>query len=198
MYGLNDITNPASLKRTRDINETLSAMPLPQLQQYAAMHKNDPIVVSLAVDIANKKKQAAMAGAGAIAQQPKVVDQAIAGIAPRPVQHPVQMAAMQLPEETGIGALEAPNMETIGKAAGGIVAFDKGGSTGWGNAFDKAFANVLRYEGGMTRDTGGLTKYGISARANPDIDVANLTIDDAKRLYKKRYWDQIKIGRAHV
>lgn len=37
-------------------------------------------------------------------------------------------------------------------------------------------------------DPGGETKYGISKRAHPDVDVKNLTVDDAIRLYYDRYW----------
>ena len=40
------------------LQKTLSAMPLPQLQQYAALHKNDPYVVAMALSVANMKKQA--------------------------------------------------------------------------------------------------------------------------------------------
>lgn len=37
-------------------------------------------------------------------------------------------------------------------------------------------------------DRGGETKYGISKRANPDLDIANLDWEAAKRIYMKRYW----------
>ncbi len=35
------------------------------------------------------------------------------------------------------------------------------------------------------------SKYGISAAAHPDIDIANLTPDAAMSIYKKEYWDPI-------
>jgi hypothetical protein len=60
--------------------------------------------------------------------------------------------------------------------------------------FDKAFdLTVMRFEGGARYtndpdDPGGETKYGISKRANPDVDIANLTKDQAKEIYRKRYW----------
>jgi len=90
-------------------------MELPQLQQYAALHKNDPYVVALALSIANQKKQmgAAQAGQAGMQPQPKVVDQQIAGM------------AQAMPEDMGIGQLPAPNMQRM--AEGGIVAFDEGG-----------------------------------------------------------------------
>ena len=37
-------------------------------------------------------------------------------------------------------------------------------------------------------DAGGPTKFGISKRANPDLDIAALTRDDAIRVYHERYW----------
>ena len=33
------------------------------------------------------------------------------------------------------------------------------------------------------------TKYGVSAAAYPDLDIANLTIDDARSIAKTKYWD---------
>lgn len=58
-----------------------------------------------------------------------------------------------------------------------------------------AFVAAVNYtidtlEGGgrLTRDTGGATRFGISKRGNPDVDVENLTRDDAVRLYHERYW----------
>ena len=43
-------------------------------------------------------------------------------------------------------------------------------------------------------DPGGLTRYGISKTANPDIDVANLTLDQAMAIYKARYWRPVATG----
>lgn len=37
-------------------------------------------------------------------------------------------------------------------------------------------------------DHGGETKYGVAKSANPDLDIANLDWDAAKRVYYKRYW----------
>ena len=41
----------------KTLTDTMSRMELPQLQQYAALHKNDPYIVTLALSIANQKKQ---------------------------------------------------------------------------------------------------------------------------------------------
>lgn len=58
--------------------------------------------------------------------------------------------------------------------------------------FDEALAFVLEAEGeGGTvdpRDPGGLTRWGISQRAHPDVDVARLSRDEAALLYRTRYW----------
>ena len=63
------------------------------------------------------------------------------------------------------------------------------------SAFDRALALVLRHEGGLVndpRDPGGLTNWGISQRAYPDVDIANLTPGGAGEIYRRDYWDQIK------
>lgn len=60
--------------------------------------------------------------------------------------------------------------------------------------FDVAFADIIGVEGKETNDPndpGGLTRFGIAKNSNPDVDVANLTLDDAKALYKARYWDSV-------
>ena len=74
------------------------------------------------------------------------------------------------------------------------------------NTFEECFDIVVVVEGGFTGDptdpgnwTGGRpghgscrgTKFGISAAAFPDIDIAALTVDAARALYKRDYWDRI-------
>ena len=61
--------------------------------------------------------------------------------------------------------------------------------------FEKALEKTLVWEGGdkLTKDVddpGGTTKYGISQKAHPDLDIENLTYEDAKEIYKKEYWDK--------
>ena len=61
--------------------------------------------------------------------------------------------------------------------------------------FNKAFEKVLRFEGGYVNDksdSGGETKYGISKKAYSGIDIKSLTLEDAKAIYKKFYWNKIK------
>lgn len=62
-------------------------------------------------------------------------------------------------------------------------------------AFDEAFMFVVGSEGGYVndpRDPGGETKYGISKRAFPNLDIARLTLDDAKTIYKTNYWNELR------
>lgn len=52
---------------------------------------------------------------------------------------------------------------------------------------------MLAKEGGYVndaRDPGGETKFGISKRAWPDVDIKNLTRDQAKSIYFTAYWSQ--------
>lgn len=65
--------------------------------------------------------------------------------------------------------------------------------------FEDATKIVFENEGGDALtddpdDQGGLTKFGISKNNNPDIDVANLTHDEAKKIAKERYWDKYQIN----
>jgi len=73
--------------------------------------------------------------------------------------------------------------------------------------FDLAFERVVGHEGGYGADpkdrgnwtTGVIgqgqcngTKFGISAMSYPDLDIKNLTIDQAKAIYKRDFWDRAK------
>lgn len=58
--------------------------------------------------------------------------------------------------------------------------------------FEQSVQIVLMHEGGFVdhpNDPGGVTKYGISKRAFPKEDIQNLSLERAKELYKKHYWD---------
>lgn len=64
-----------------------------------------------------------------------------------------------------------------------------------GDVFDRAVEFVLSEEGGYAndpRDPGGETKYGISKRAYPHLDIKNLTKEQAKQLYYKDYFQPIR------
>jgi lysozyme family protein len=71
--------------------------------------------------------------------------------------------------------------------------------------FNQAFDALIDHEGGYTnnpRDRGNWTsgkigkgelkgtKYGISAMAYPHLDIKSLTLDQAKAIYKRDYWDK--------
>ena len=65
--------------------------------------------------------------------------------------------------------------------------------------FNAAVDIIFENEGGSKltddpNDLGGLTKFGISRKNNPDIDVANLTYAEAAKIAKERYWDKFKIN----
>lgn len=58
--------------------------------------------------------------------------------------------------------------------------------------FDKSIAFVLKWEGGYVndpKDPGGETRFGISKRSYPMVDIVRLTVDKAKEIYRQDYWD---------
>lgn len=60
------------------------------------------------------------------------------------------------------------------------------------NHFDRVMAFILAEEGGYVNnpaDPGGETKYGISKRAYPNLNIAALTVEDAKSIYRRDYWN---------
>jgi len=127
------------------ITSTLAKLPDAQLQQYAQMHKNDPYIMALAMSESNRRKElrdAAPAQQG-MQEQPKVVDQMVA-----------EMAPQQMPEEMGIGRLPTGDMNF---ANGGIVAFAGGG-------------DVERYQaGGMPYDPYAYGYNPLSAEKQQEI-----------------------------
>lgn len=57
--------------------------------------------------------------------------------------------------------------------------------------FYKSLDFVLKWEGNYTNDPldkGGETKFGISKRAFPDLDIKNLTVEQAQDIYYRLYW----------
>jgi hypothetical protein len=117
------------------ITSTLAKLPDQRLQKYASLHKDDPYIMALAVSESNRRKQrrgAAQAPQG-MPKPPKVVDQAVADMAPQ-----------ELPEDQGIARLPAGNMNY---ADGGIIAFGDGGE-------------VERYQDGGNTRYPGLMQYG--------------------------------------
>src|SRR4030067_2776049 len=63
------------------------------------------------------------------------------------------------------------------------------------NKFDRAIDLILAEEGGYVidpLDPGGETKYGISKRAYPEINIPSLTTEQGKAIYMGDYWNQCK------
>ncbi len=57
---------------------------------------------------------------------------------------------------------------------------------------------LLKAEGAESndpQDPGGLTRFGISQRAHPDVDVAALTEGEAVEIYRTRYWSAYRLDR---
>jgi lysozyme family protein len=196
-----------ALPNSEKITSQLATLPDQALKQMAMMHKADPYILPLIISEDGRRKQmrqAAQAQMGQMAQ-PKVIDAAVDQIG-------------VLPEDQGIARLPTPNIQ--GMADGGIAGYDDGGmalaqrsepvlrmadggmagympgfnKTGAVNAaFEEAFQKTLGYEGGYVEDDAGKgpSKFGINKAANPDIDIKKLTKDQAREIYKKRYWDAI-------
>lgn len=75
-------------------------------------------------------------------------------------------------------------------------------------AFDMCFDRVIGHEGRFQNihgDRGNWTtgvvgkgqrkgtKFGISAMTYPDLDIENLTVEDAKRIYRRDWWDKLQM-----
>ena len=61
-------------------------------------------------------------------------------------------------------------------------------------AFDAAFDRLIGHERGYVNDPndpGGETNWGISKRSYPDIDIKNLTREQAKEIYRRDFWERI-------
>jgi hypothetical protein len=60
------------------------------------------------------------------------------------------------------------------------------------DVFDEAIKFVLKNEGLYSNDVddaGGETKFGISKRSYPNLDIKNLSVEKAKKIYKKDFWE---------
>lgn len=57
--------------------------------------------------------------------------------------------------------------------------------------FDEAFERLIGHEGGYVNhpaDPGGETKYGITRRSYPGEDIAGMTLERAKEIYRRDFW----------
>ncbi|MDR2781648.1 MAG: hypothetical protein LBB21_04325 [Holosporaceae bacterium] len=65
----------------------------------------------------------------------------------------------------------------------------------YSSKFLKAFEYLMYHEGGYVndkQDAGGETKYGISKRSYPHLDIKNLTQDQARQIYFADFWMKSK------
>ena len=61
--------------------------------------------------------------------------------------------------------------------------------------FDKCVEIIFTLEGGYVNDPndpGGETNLGICKRDYPELDIKNLTKDQAKPIYREKYWEAIR------
>lgn len=66
--------------------------------------------------------------------------------------------------------------------------------------FDSAFTRLLGHEGGYVNDPadpGGETNWGISKRSYPDLNIAALSRDDAKKIYLLDFWTPLRLNDRH-
>ncbi len=66
--------------------------------------------------------------------------------------------------------------------------------------FDLAFDRLVTSEGGYVNDPadpGGETKFGISKRSYPNVDIKNLTRDQAKAIYLRDFWALINADKLY-
>lgn len=69
-------------------------------------------------------------------------------------------------------------------------------------SFQKALDFVLKWESvyrdgkvvweNVEGDSGLTTKYGIDQRSHPDVDIKNLTREQAEAIYRHDYWNKVK------
>ena len=62
--------------------------------------------------------------------------------------------------------------------------------------FEDIIEITLHHEGGYVNDPddlGGETNFGIAKRFYPDVDIKNLTKDEASYIYRRDYWDKNKV-----
>ena len=61
--------------------------------------------------------------------------------------------------------------------------------------FEEIIEQVLHHEGGYVNDThdrGGETNFGITKKFYPNVDIKNLTKEQAKKIYHQDYWRPAK------
>ena len=193
-----------ALPNSEKVTSQLATLPDQALKQMAMMHKADPYMLPLIISEDGRRKQMRQAAQAQMAQmaQPKVADADVAemGIAQLPAPNMQHMADGGIAgyDDGGMtegggpaSQLQFNNEPVVRMASGGMPSYKDFG--GVNSNFEDAFRTTLRYEGGyVENDAGkGPSKFGINKTANPDVDIKKLTKDQARDIYKKRYWDAI-------
>jgi lysozyme family protein len=65
-------------------------------------------------------------------------------------------------------------------------------------AFSNALSRTLKFEGGYVNDPndpGGETNFGISKRSYPHLDIKNLTLEEATKIYERDFWHRAGCAR---
>ena len=65
--------------------------------------------------------------------------------------------------------------------------------------FREAFQKTLGHEGGYVNDPsdpGGETRWGISKRSYPNVDIKNLRVEDAQKIYRRDFWNKCKLSQV--
>ena len=139
--------NQTGMFNVPQIQDRLAGMSQQQLFQEGQANQNDALMFSLVnnENMNRQKAKAALMAQQAGQQQPPVKQQDLMAMAPQPNKvpsvptnmgagiplqgpgSPQQMGQNQLPEEQGIGALPANNLQSM--AGGGITGYDEGGTT---------------------------------------------------------------------
>lgn len=74
------------------------------------------------------------------------------------------------------------------------VAATIGGMANTPTQFEDCFTALIANEGGYVNnpaDHGGETNFGISRRSYPDINIASLTLSQARAIYRRDFWDRL-------
>lgn len=66
--------------------------------------------------------------------------------------------------------------------------------------FDEVFERTIGHEAGYVnnpKDPGGETKWGISKRSYPHLDIKGLSREQARQIYKLDFWDRINADKLY-
>lgn len=113
------------------------------------------------------------------------------------------MSEKKTPVVTGVDMAAGPDKTAVSVMADGRVVISINLSLLAEPAGAESFAalveDLVNDEGGgvisnRITDKGGLTRWGISKRAHPDVDVVNLTKEGAIAIYREKYFDAARIA----